>query len=610
MSAQNINKVQRTTVSPDEDRICQLKQLYPECLVEGEFDLEKLKTVLFPEDAPENGDERYSFSWAGKRKAVRAPHIPTQGTLIPCKEESLSFDTTSNVFIEGDNLEVLKLLYKPYFGSIKAIYIDPPYNTGKDYVYSDNYKNPLDTYLELSGQIDADGNYKTSAPEKNGRIHSSWLSMMYPRLFLAHKLLDDDGIMFVSIDDHEVYNLRFMMNEIFGEENYIQQLVWYRHGGAGNKAKYCATDHEYILVYAKCLQMIDQLRRPLTKKEEAEYTEKDEYYSTLGPYKIRSLDIGGYGGYEYEIECPDGSTILDEWPWKKPRFLREQKDNKIVFDKNQSGEWQVTYKLYLNESGRVLRSLLTGVDKNVKGKKQLEEDIKIRKVFDYPKPVGLIKHLLQFTKDSNCIVLDFFAGTCTTARAVMELNQEDGGNRQFIMVQLPEPTDEKSVARKEGFKTIADIGKERIRRVCQNLQGNASGELGFRVFKLAASNYVAESDAKTNDTQTYIRELEETLDPLRDKWGVEDVLYEVALKEGYPLDSIVEQVKSLGTNTIFCITAPDSTKSFYVCLDEELTEIDIEALELSKDSVFICRDIALGDTLAANLALQCRLKTI
>ena len=550
--------------------------------------------------------DRYRFTWAGKNDAIRILNTSTEATLNPCRDESLHFDTSPNLFIEGDNLEILKLLYKPYFGRVKAIYIDPPYNTGGDFVYPDNYTKPLDIYLQLTGQIDSEGNLQTSNPETSGRYHSAWLSMMYPRLFLARQLLTDDGIIFVSIDDREVYNLRLMMNEIFGEENLIQQLVWYRHGGAGNKAKYCATDHEYILVYAKHLQMIDNLRRPLTKREEAEYTEKDEYYSTLGPYKIRTLDIGGYGGYEYEIKCPDGSTVLDEWPWRKPRFLQEQKDNKIVFSKDQNGEWQVAYKLYLNESGRVLRSLLSDVEKNVKGKKQLEEDMKIRKIFDYPKPVGLIKYLLQFINDSNCIVLDFFAGTCTTARAVMELNQEDNGNRQFIMVQFPEPTPEKSVARKAGFETIADIGKERIRRVCQNFPESP----GFRVFKLSPSNYETESNFETDDPPTLFSELEETLDPLCEGWHAEDVLYEIALKEGYPLDSTIQQVEELTDNTVFRITDSNGEKAFHVCLDTELKETDIERLDLSKDAVFICRDVALNDTLAANLALQCRLKTV
>lgn len=558
-----------------------------------------------------SGDsETYRFTWTGKHDAIHICNTATQATLNPYREESLNFDTTANLFIEGDNLEILKLLYRPYFGRIKTIYIDPPYNTGKDFVYPDNYTKPLDAYLHLTGQVDTEGNLQSSNPESSGRYHSTWLSMMYPRLFLARQLLTEDGIIFVSIDDREVYNLRFMMNEIFGEENHIQQLVWQRHGGAGNKAKHRAIDHEYILVYAKQLYQIDELRRPLTKEEEAEYTEKDEYYPTLGPYKPRGFDIGGYGGYKYEIKCPDGSKILKEWPWREERFLQAQKDNKMIFTQDKNGGWQVEYKLYRDESKRVLRSLLTDVEKNVQGKKQLQDDINESNTFDYPKPIGLIKHLLQFSADSDSIVLDFFAGSCTTARAVMELNQEDNGNRQFIMVQLPEPTPEKSAAKKAGYDTIADIGKERIRRVCQNLQESNGESNGFRVFKLAPSNYQTDEDLQTNDPQIYLNVLSETLDPLREGWRIEDVHYEIALKEGYPLDSTITEVRGLTTNTIHQITAPDNTRTCYVCLDAELSEKDIEHLVLSADSLLICRDKALKDTLAVNLALQCRLKTI
>ena len=434
--------------------------------------------------------------------------------------------------------------------------------------------------------------------------------MMYPRLFLARQLLTEGGIIFVSIDDHEVYNLRLMMNEIFGEENCIQQLVWHRRGGGGNMAKYCAINHEYILAYAKNLQVVDKLRRPLTKEEEAEYTEKDEHYPTLGPYKTRSFEsqeqYGGYAGHQYEIEGPDGSTILGEWQWPKQRFLQSREKNKIAFTQDENNEWQVAYKLYRNESGRVLRSLLTDVEKNSHARAQLRQLFKTNDIFDYPKPVGLIKHLLQFSTNSDSIILDFFAGSCTTSQAVIELNQEDGGNRQFIMVQFPEPTPEKSTARNAGFETIAEIGKERIKRVCQN----SAESPGFRVFKLSPSNYETESVPQTDDLQIHISELEETLDPLREGWSEGDVLYEIAIKEGYPLDSAVVRVEGLATNTVFQVTAPDETQTFHVCLDEKLTETDIERLGLSKDSVFVCRDIALNDTLAANLALQCRLKTI
>ena len=605
-----IEKVGKTTTIPNEERLKQLKQLYPECLTEGEIDLEKLKDVLSTEGIYENGDERYRFTWAGKSNAIRLLNAPTEATLKPSRDDSLNFDTSQNLFIEGDNLEVLKLLYKPYFGRIKAIYIDPPYNTGNDFIYPDNYRKPLDTYLQLTGQVDSEGNLQTSNPETSGRYHSAWLSMIYPRIFLARQLLTDDGIIFVSIDDREVYNLRLILNEIFGEENCLQQVVWQRHGGGGNDSKYFATDHEYILSYAKNLHAIDRLRRPLTEKEKTEFKLKDDYYETRGPYKTSVFEPmrpdNPAHGLRYEIECPDGTMVYNEWGQKESGFLKLKNEDRIVFKRKQNGEWQVEKKIYLNESKRVPRSLLTKEEKNSKGRKQLREIFDIDGVFSNPKPVGLIKHLLQFSTNSDSIVLDFFAGSCTTAQAVMELNQEDSGNRQFIMVQLPEPTPEKSAGHKAGFETIDEIGKERIRRVCQKSIESS----GFRVFKLSPSNYETESNSETDDSPTLFSELEKTLDPLRDGWHAEDVLYEIALKEGYQLDSTIQQVEGLVTNTVFCITAPNKTQLFHVCLDEELAETDIEHLDLSKDFVFICRDVALNDTLAANLALQCRLKTI
>ena len=460
--------------------------------------------------------------------------------------------------------------------------------------------------------MDAEGNLQTSNPNTSGRYHSDWLSMMYPRLFLARQLLTEDGLIFVSIDDHEVHNLRLLMNEIFGAENCLQQLIWQRHAGGANDAKHFATDHEYILVYAKNLHEIGKLRRPLTEEEKVDYKQQDEHLATRGPYKtgvfLTMRPDNPSPGLRYEIECPDGAKVYNEWKQKEAGFLQLKSENRIVFKQNQKGEWRVEYKLYLNEASRVPRSLLTKVEQNSRGRRQLRELFRTDGVFTNPKPVGLIKHLLQFGAGPDSIILDFFAGSCTTAQAVMELNQEDGGNRQFIMVQLPEPTPEKSVARRAGFETVADIGKERIRRFCQKSEETTSEEPGFRVFKLTASNYQSEAELKTDDLQIYASELETTLDPLRGEWQVEDVLYEVILKEGYPLDSTIVQVEGLAENTAFRITGPD--KPFYVCLDDELAEADIERLDLSKETVFICRDVALDDTLAANLTLQCRLKTI
>ena len=526
--------------------------------------------------------------------------MPTEATLKPCRDNSLHFDTSQNLFIEGDNLEVLKLLYKPYFGRIKAIYIDPPYNTGNDFVYPDNYAKPLDTYLQLSGQMDAKGNLQTSNPETSGRYHSTWLSMMYPRLFLARQLLTDDGIIFVSIDDREVHNLRLIMNEIFGEENFIGGFVWRKKAGAGADSKLFFRQHEHILMYAQNIGRIEELFQPLTEKQRGDYKNLDNDPRGLWA----STDLTRTGDNDpariYEVVSPTGKKFTHCWTYTKSNFQQLIDNNLIWWGK--TGNSKPKRKRFLKDKKGLTPRSWVDIALTSDGGRDLEK-LNLS-VFDYPKPVKLIKLFLQIATHSNDLVLDFFSGSCTTAQAVMELNQEDGGTRRFLMVQLPEPTPEKSAARAAGFETIAEIGKERTRRVCEKM------DTGFRVFKLAKSNYHTESDVQTDDPQTYISQLEETLDPLREGWRTEDVLYEIALKEGYPLDSIIEKVGGLAANTVFHITAPDGTQACHVCLDGELAETDIECLRLSKDSVFICRDVALDDTLAANLALQCHLKTI
>ena len=612
-----LDKVKQYTPSVVDERVTHLKKIFPEIFTDGKIDVLRLREALG--EAIEEETERYRFTWAGKREAIQLLQTPTRATLIPHRKESVDFDTSRNIFIEGDNLEVLKLLYKPYFGQVNAIYVDPPYNTGDDFVYRDNYADPLHNYLQLTGQRDEEGNILTTNVETSGRYHSDWMSMMYPRLFLARQLLSDDGLIFVSIDDNEVHNLRLLMNEIFGEENCIQLLVWHRHAGAGNHAKYCATDHEYILAYAKNLSMIDKLRRPLKKAEEAAYTEKDENYSTLGPYKTRDFEsqeqYGGYTGHQYKIDCPDGSTVLSKWRWKEQRFLQAKKDNRIAFKQDSDGKWEVAYKLYRDESLRVLRSLLTDVEKNSQGRTQLRELFTEYHIFDYPKPVGLIKHLLQFSTNPDSIVLDFFAGSCTTAQAVLELNREDGGNRRFIMIQLPEPTPEKSAAKQAGYGTIADIGKERVRRVFAKMQENneftESGDFGVKIFKLTESNYRSWNGIPEDAPESYAEQISLFLDdPLVDGWVPENVIYEIALKEGYRLDSPIEQVKDLEQSTIFRVSSADRKQAFYICLDEELFQDDVDKLGLTNDDLFVCRDQAMDDTKAANLALQCRLKAI
>ena len=611
-------KVDLLPPSALDEQIELLKKMFPQLFTEERVDISKLREVLG--EAVEEETERYRFSWAGKREAIQMLQIPTRATLVPSREESIDFDTTGNIFIEGDNLEVLKLLYKPYFGSVKAIYIDPPYNTGGDFVYRDNYKDPLNTYLYLTGQRDDEGNrLTTSNDEKSGRYHSGWLSMMYPRLFLARQLLKDDGIIFVSIDDHEVYNLRMLMNEIFGEENILQQIVWQRHGGGGNNAKYFAIDHEYILVYAKNKQEIPTLKFPLSDEQKREYSEVDEWHSTLGPYKVRSFQqnrpANPRPGLQYEIELPDGSKCFDQWKWQESRFLEAKKENKMVFEKDKRGKWRVGYKKYLNTSERLPRSLLTQVERNVEGKKQLRDVLEQPDILNNPKPIGLIKHLLEFSTDVDSLVVDFFAGSCTTAQAVLELNREDNGARKFIMIQLPEPTPDKSIAKNAGYETISEIGKRRIQRVLARMKTDnlfhESEDLGVRIFKLTESNYRQWNGVAEGHPESYEKHLHLFANnPLVDGFCPQNVVYEVLLKEGYRLDCPIRQLAGIEQNTIFQVVSTDIKQNFYICLDEELFQDDIDKLRLINNDLFICFDKALDDTKAANLALQCRLKTI
>ena len=612
-----LDKVQQFTPSPLDERLENLKKMFPEFFTEGKLDVPKLQELLGEGIEEETG--RYRFTWAGKRDAIQLLQASTRATLVPCQEESIDFDTTSNIFIEGDNLEVLNLLYKPYFGAVKAIYIDPPYNTGGDFVYSDNYADPLRSYLQLTGQKNEEGNSITNKIDKSGRYHSGWLSMMYPRLFLARQLLRDDGIIFVSIDDHEIYNLRMLMNEIFGEENMLQQIVWQRHGGGGNNSKYFALDHEYILAYAKNKESLGLLRLSLTEEQRAEYRLVDKWHSELGPYKTRTLlsmrPASPRPNLQYEIELPNGTKVFNQWKWQESRFLEAKEQDKIVFREDSNGKWHVEYKKYLNSSVRVPRSLLTDQERNSDGKKQLGEILDASDVLNNPKPVGLIKHFLRFSTDPDSLVVDFFAGSCTTAHAVMELNREDGGNRRFIMVQLPEPTPEKSIARKAGYETIADIGKTRIQRLLAKMRANdlfrESEDLGVKVFKLMESNYRLWNGVEKDTHESYVEQLQFfSGSPLVEDWIPENVIYEVALKEGYQLDSPINTVKGVERNTIFRIVSADQKQAFFICLDEELCQDDIDTLGLTNDDLFVCLDQSLDDTQAANLALQCRLKTI
>jgi adenine-specific DNA-methyltransferase len=611
--------VPKTTPSLTDEQLEALQTLIPQAFTEGRIDPEKLLASIG--DIADDRPERYSFSWAGKRDAIRLLQVSSRATLIPARDESLDFDATQNIFIEGDNLEVLKLLYKPYFGRVKMIYIDPPYNTGNDFVYPDNFADPLDTYLQLTGQKDRAGNLLTSNPETGGRYHSAWLSMMYPRLFLARQLLSEDGVVFVSIDEHEISNIRLAMNEIFGEENFVESFIWKKSYGGGAKEKYAVRQHEYVLMYTRSLESLGEMWLPPDEESEKKYY---KYTDKRGPYRIKPLEatrsMDSRPNLVFPIPTPWGGKVLPkrQWWWSYERVLKALEKDELVFIRN-GDDASVSYKQYLfdengDKRGSKPFSIIDGFYTQT-GTQDLKELFDDELVIQFPKPVGLIKRLVSIGTNAgeSDIVLDFFAGSCTTSQAVLELNREDGGNRRFIMVQLPEPTGNKQ------FPIISEIGKERIRRVVARMKKARAGQLaldkpedlGFKVFKLAASNY-RQWDAAQPDAAAFTRQAELFADPLVAGWQPENILYEIALKEGYGLNVIVEPVGADGVrpDTIFRVTDPDKNQSFYLTLAARVALEELRTLDLKKDNLFICRDTALDDEAAANLALQCRLKTI
>ncbi len=564
------------SLNTKEDLISRLKEIAPQVFNEDKIDWEKLKST-FGDDI-NFGDERYVLNWAGKSDAFRAIQTQTTATLIPDKEESINFDDTDNIFIEGENLEVLKVLQRAYYGKIKMIYIDPPYNTGNDFIYNDKFAENRNEYLQRSGEKDEEGflineNLYHKNTKESGHYHSNWLTMMYPRLFIARNLLRDDGVIFISIDDNEVHNLRMVMNEIFGEENFVVQIIWQKKTGASD-AKTIANITEYILIYAKLYEKASKFfARNMDSYDIKRYKLSDEYIDERGKYYIDNLDRGGLQyskSLNYPIMCPDGTVtypngrkeFIDEgwiWKWSKKKVEWAIENNFIEFRKSKSKEsgWAVCYKNYLfvdNTDNKIERSApLKNLINNVLNAnsaadiKEIFESI----VFPYSKPVELIKTIIKYSSfNINDIILDFFSGSCTTAHAVLDLNKEDGGDRKFIMVQLPEKTDIKSEAFKSGYKTIADIGKERIRRVIKKIEheqkeklnfGENKQDLGFKVFKLRESNF----KIWRGDNFKTEEELEEQLltfvNPVKEGSIEENMLYELLLKSGIYLNCKIER---------------------------------------------------------------------
>lgn len=587
------DKLLLTTPNPIEERLEALRELFPEAFKEGKLDLETFKLLLG--EKVETGRERYGLSWAGKSEAIRAVQIPSSGTLRPRRGQSVDFDPTENVIIEGDNLEVLKLLQQAYHGKVKLIYIDPPYNTGNDFVYPDDFREGVRQYLRFTGQLSEDGVRLTTAAEEGGRVHSKWLSMMYPRLQLARSLLRDDGVIFISIDDHELQNLRAIMDEIFGEENFVANIVWRRTVSRAVSGKGIAVSHDHILCYAK--SDTAPINR-LGVLDEENYKNPDN--DPRGPYKLQKLERtleGARPSMTFPIETPTGS-ITRTWSVSPDRYQQLLSDNRIVF--SQSG--MPYYKQFLGEYKGSLPD--TWWDKQGGYNQDGTRELKALLGDDYfssPKPVALIKLILQLstTGESDELVIDFFAGSGTVGQAVMEMNNEDGGNRKFLLVQLPEPTNI-SV-----YPTISSITRARVQKAAERIRTGdkklADQDLGFRAFSLDTSNFKL-WNGEAEDIQG---QLEDLVDNLVEGRSQEDVLLELLLKAGLPLSSKIQEQEIQGQK-VFSV----AEGQLLICLERPVGAEALRAMMTLEPRPLqvVCLDVAFlgNDALKTNIVLEMR----
>jgi len=575
----------------------------PEVRADGDqIDFERLKLALG--ESIDVGRERYGMNWPGKADCFRTIQAPSLGTLRPCPEESVSFDTTENLIIEGDNLEVLKLLQKSYPGKIKMIYIDPPYNTGNDFIYPDTFSESLQTYLEYTEQSDAEGRKFGTNTEADGRFHSKWLNMMYPRLYLARNLLREDGVIFVSISDHEVAALRLLMNEIFGEENFSAQFVWKSRKFPDSRAKSgVSTDHEYIVLYTRSEQ--GTLRG--VERDETKFSNPDN--DSRGPWMSRSV-LGlatktQRPNLHYSLTDPSTGRIFNPpndtgWRYGQERMKALIASGCILFPSKPDGRpREKKFRSELQSEFVAFASIIDDVF-TADGTAEIR-DLFGEEVFDFSKPSSLIERLIKQGADEEGIILDFFAGSASTAQGVLQLNQKNGGNRKYILVQLPEPTG------RTDYPTIGEITKERVRRVIRRLDAEDSGKLdlnggerpdrGFRVFKLAESNFEPWDAEASKDASGLAAQLELHIDHILDGRSAEDILYELLLKSGFPLATPVEK-KTLAGKTVYSVAGG----ALAICLERALTLEVIRAIADMKPERVVCLDegFAANDQLKAN----------
>lgn len=577
--------------------------------VEHAIDFDVLRQEL-SDSIVEGREERYQFTWPDKKKAMLAANAPITATLRPVVADSVGKDGTpggfdsENLYIEGDNLEVLKLLQETYLGKVKMIYIDPPYNTGNDFVYEDDFAQSAADYMDNSGQYDEEGNRLVSNPESNGRFHTDWLNMIYPRLKIAKNLLTDDGVIFISINDQEVVNTRKISDEILGADNFIASLIWQQRKGGGNDSRYIAVDHEYILIYSKNTNnlsdrwYISQTEEYLKRYKEVENDGRRYYWDTLVRNGLQNPIV-------ITLTAPDGTSVTINSQKSKETVIKGLKEGTVRFTKTANG-WSLHHKVYM-KNGQVLRSILTEYGNNRSSGLELM-DLFGKTIFDYSKPSTLLKLLCQLNTKNDDIILDFFSGSATTAHAVMKLNAEDGGHRKFIMVQLPEKTDEKSEAYKAGYKNICEIGKERIRRAGKQILSAGGGQLemsetqpepgtpvdvGFRCLRLDSSNmenvYYTPEEISQQDMFSLVDNVKSDRTP-------EDLLFQVMLDLGVLLSSPIE-VKEIAGKKVFNV----ADGFLLACFDHDVTEETVKAIAQMKPYYAVFRDSSMAnDSVATN----------
>jgi len=632
-----MNEIEKVKKSVKIDITEGLKEKLPQIFEDGKINFDKLKSLL-SDEIIEKEDDRFYFNWAGKDKIFKLIQAPAYGTLKPDKEQSVDFDNTENIVIVGENLETLKLLLKRYFSQIKMIYIDPPYNTGRDFIYRDNFREPLRDYLEKTGQIDSEGSKLTTNTEASGRYHSDWLNFMYPRLFLAKNLLKEDGVIFVSIDDHEVHNLRKIMDEIFGEENFLTSIIWHKVYSPRMDTVSFSESHDYVLCYGKTEKSLPNMEAYQQIKERFKFYDDKKQKN----YRRRSLRKEGKHSLRtdapnsfFPLIAPDGAKVYPIkpngvegcWRWSRETYEKELKEDNVEWIKTED-KWEVYVKQYYEgitfKPPQTIWSYLE-VGHTHEANDELRHLFGTR-IFDNPKPTKLIKKMLKLTTSNqeDDIILDFFAGSGTTGHAVMDLNKEDEGNRKFILVNLDEKVQDEEI--RKDYPTVADICLERLRRISKRFRKEEQEKLiksnkdfGFKVFRLEKSNFNLKDEfniAGEKNAEELRKKYLEWLglwinEPLVKGWRPIDVVYEMILKEGLDLNSKIREIR-IKDNSFYHVMDDKQGYEFFMSLDERISKETIEEIRTAtyKEKKFVFLDKALNDNDKINLKVFVDLRVI